>query len=476
MRRPANATLLSAALGALIVALGAQLPLVDDSFFWWVPKAMLLAEGQGPWVLAGELPQALRPSAPLPPHWVDGLPDYAHPPLWYAWLAAWIRLCGQTHTVVHLAVLPVAAGIGAGLCQLTQRLGGPRAAWAAPVLLLLPPVTAQLLRADTDLPLLLFSTWALVALLDRKEGLFALMAALATASKEPGVLLVVPALAACLLDKKMRWGWLAPLAVLAAWAGIHWLETGGALGGWALSSTEHLPAGPLDWLKDLGSVLRIMLLEQGRWLLWPLAAWGVRKGLARKREVAIAGAHVLTQLLFFGTLNFLGGIDRLDRYTHVRYLLPGMTSSASIGIALFPMGAAPLLAHSLFFLHERSQDGPESSMHGVDTARALREARSSLEQLDGPVWVGSHAWAQFTRPYSGIGSPPLDFLRFYDINTRPDEVSGHILHASVGEPLGRLQELELTLLREFPVGDAWARLYRVVEDASPEGASPPPAD
>ncbi|MEE2751811.1 MAG: glycosyltransferase family 39 protein [Myxococcota bacterium] len=476
MRSPFTASIVSALLGALIVGLGAQLPLVDDSFFWWVPKAMMLADGGGPWVLAGELPEALRPNARLPPHWADGLPDYAHPPLWYAWLAGWMHLFGKTHTVVHLAVLPVAAGIGAGLCQLTYRLGGTRASWAAPVLMLLPPVSAQLLRADTDLPLLLFSTWALIALLDRKEGLFALLAALATASKEPGVLLVVPALAACLWDRKVRWGWLSPLAILGAWAGIHWLETGGALGGWALSSAEHLPSGPIDWIQDLGSVLRIALLEQGRWLLWPLALWSARKGLYRTRELSIAGSHVLTQLLFFGTLNFLGGIDRVDRYTHVRYLLPGLTTSTSIGLALCPVGALPLLGTSLFFLQENSQDGPESSLYGTDTARALRKARGSLEELEGDVWVGSHAWAQYTRPYSGLGSPPLDSLFFYDINTRPEEVSGHVLHASIGEPLGRLQELEMTLLREFRAGRAWARLYRVHEDAQPEEASSTPAD
>ena len=458
------------------MALGAQLPLIDDSFFWWVPKAMLLADGGGPWVLAGNLPEPLRPDAVLPPHWVDGLPDYAHPPLWYAWLGGWMRLLGQTHTAVHLAVLPVAAGIGAGLCQLCQRLGGSKAAWTSPILLLLPPVTAQLLRADTDLPLLLFSTWALVALLDRKEGLFALLAALATASKEPGVLLVIPGLAACLVDKKIRWGWLAPLAVLGAWAGIHWLETGGPLGGWALSSAEHLPTGPLDWLKDLGSVCRIVLLEQGRWLLWPLALWAARKGIYRSRELTIAGAHVLTQVLFFGTLNFLGGIDRVDRYTHVRYLLPAITASASAGLALSPMSAIPLLGTSLFFLQENSPDGPESSLYGTDTARALRAARPTLETLPGDVWVGSHAWAQYTRPYSGMGSPPLDSLLFYDINTRPEDVSGHVLHASIGEPLGRLQELEMTLLREFRAGRAWARLYKVHADTTGEEAPSTPAN
>ena len=472
MRRLAPQYVLAGLTGALVVVLGLGVPLVDDTFFWWVPKALLFSEGGGSWVLAGDLPAALRPDAKLPPHWVDGLPDYAHPPLWYAWLALWLKILGPHHFVVHGAVLPLAIGIGVGFSALLQRLGGVRAAWTAPVLVCLPPVAALLLRADTDVPLLLFSTWALVALLDRKDGLFALMAALATASKEPGVLLVVPALAACWMDKRWTFGWLAPMAILGGWAGIHWLETGGPLGGWALASSEHLPAGPLDWLVDVVAVLRITLFEQGRWLIVAGFAWMAWKGLpGSRRSWRLVSIHAGTQLLFFGTLNYLGGIDRVDRYTHVRYLLPGITSAAALGLAAGPMAAPPLLLASLWFLHERSGDGPEASLHGIDTARALGRARPLLEEMGGEVWVGSHAHAQLTRPYSGIGSPPLDHLKSFDVNTRPAQVSGHLVHASVGEPLGRLQELDLTLVREIRVHEAWVRLFKVAGEAAPPPAS-----
>ncbi len=472
MRRPAPQFVLAGLTGALVVVLGLGVPLVDDTFFWWVPKALLFSEGGGPWVLAGDLPTALRPDAKLPPHWVDGLPDYAHPPLWYAWLALWLKILGPHHWGVHLAVLPLAIGIGVGFAALLQRLGGVRAAWTAPVLVCLPPVAALLLRADTDVPLLLFSTWALVALLDQKDGLFALLAALAAASKEPGVLLVVPALAACWMDKRWTLGWLAPVAILGAWAGIHWLETGGPLGGWALASSEHLPAGPLDWLGDVLAVLRITLFEQGRWLILVGFAWMAWKGLPGSRRAwRLVSIHAGTQLLFFGTLNYLGGIDRVDRYTHVRYLLPGITSAAALGLAAGPIAAPPLLLASLWFLHERSDDGPEASLHGIDTARALGQARPLLEEIGGQVWVGSHAHAQLTRPYSGIGSPPLDHLKSFDVNTRPAQVSGHLVHASVGEPLGRLQELDLTLVREIQVHAAWVRLFKVAGEAAPPPAS-----
>jgi hypothetical protein len=270
------------------------------------------------------------------------------------------------------------------------------------------------------------------------------------------------------MDKRWTFGWLAPVAILGAWAGIHWLETGGPLGGWALASSEHLPSGLLDWLGDVLAVLRITLFEQGRWLIVAACAWMARKGLPGSRRAwCLVSIHAATQLLFFGTLNYLGGIDRVDRYTHVRYLLPGMTGAAALGLAAAPLAAPPLLLASLWFLHERSNDGPEASLHGIDTARALARARPLLEKTPGEVWVGSHAHALLTRPYSGIGSPPLDHLKSYDVNTRPAQVSGHLVHASVGEPLGRLQELDLVLVQEIQVHAAWVRFYRVTGEAAP---------
>ncbi len=359
-------------------------------------------------------------------------------------------------------MLPLALAIGAGLAALLHHLGGRKAAWTAPAILLLPPVSAELLRADTDLPLLVFSTWALVALLERRELRFALLASLATLSKEPGVLLAVPALAACVLDRRLRWGWLAPPVALLTWGAIHWAVTGGALGGWAFSGAEHLPGSLGDWASDIWSVARISLFAQGRWVLWLLAAWALfKRPVLERRAALLVGVHTLAQLGFFSTLNFLGGIDRVDRYTHVRYLLPGMTSATALGLGAFPLAAVPLTAASLWKRHDASPDGPEASLWGTDTGLALQKALPTIDSLEGPVWVGSYSWTQLTRTWAGVVDEARSGLHCFGILTRPDEVSGHLLHASVGEPLGRLQELDLELVEEFRHHEAWVRLYRI---------------
>jgi hypothetical protein len=448
------------AVGAVLVGLDA--PLVDDSMFWWVPKALLVAE-QGPsWVLAGDLPAAALPELPLPPQWSGGLPDYGHPPFWFWYLGAWLKLLGPTHTAVHLAAVPVAALFGAGVAALLRRLGGQAAAWAAPAVVLLPPAVAQLQRADTDLPLMALSIWAVVAILDRRDLAFAGWSVLAVASKEPGVLLSAPMVAAMLLDRRWSWTWLAPPLALGVWAGIHYSQAG-----WALAGSERLPESAGVWLRDLGSVLWLMAADQWRWVLIPAAAFGLVRGAPRRRAYLLVAAHALTQWGFYGTLNFLGGIDRVDAYTHIRYLLPGTVAFACLWVAPLPAVGGPLLALvCLLHLHSPSPRGPEASLYGVDVARAVRAAAPTLEAslaAGEPVWAGSYAWTALTRPYAGTVEAPLEGLGMYALGTEPTDVRGLVLHAAVGEPLGRLQELELLEVREFTVHRGQARLLVVQE-------------
>ena len=456
--------LLASLVGVLLVLLNLDAPLVEDGLFWWVPKALSFGDAPA-WVL-DQLPPEARPGAPLPPQWQGGLPDYAHPVGWYAFLALFLMLPVKTHVAVHLAALPCAVALGWGMAALLRRMGGPQAAWGAAVVPLLPPVAAQLLRCDTDLPLMALTPWALVFVLDRRDGWFALVAGLATFCKEPGILLAAPAFAACVLDRRKGWGWIVPPAVLAAWAGIHYLSAG-----WGLAGSERLPETVGSWLSDLGSVLWIVLAEQWRWLAVPVAAWGLWRGTPRRRALGIVGVHLLVQLCFFGTLNFLGGLDRLDHHTHVRYLIPGLLGWAALLLASTPWTALPLLVTSLVFLHRPSAWGPESSLYGLDVARAVREAAPSLQRTD-PVWVGSYAWTQLTRPYAGVVDQPMDQLELYAFETDPAEVSGVLVEVCEGEPLGRLQELELEELERVEVRHAWVVLHAV--RGQRPGVSTPP--
>lgn len=455
--------LISALVAAGVVAAGLDAPLVDDSLFWWVPKALLVAEGGPSWILAGDLPAAARPEAALPPQWAGGLPDYGHPPLWFWYLGAWIRLLSSglgapVHSAVHAAAVPVAAAFGAGAAALLRRLGGAAAAWAGPAVVLLPPAAAQLQRADTDLPLLALSLWALIAIIDRRDARFAALSALAVACKEPGVLLVAPLGLAMLLDRRWSWAWLAAPLTLAGWAGLHY-----ALTGWALAGAERLPETPGRWLADLGSVLWLMAADQGRWLLIPLALYGLRCGGLRRRALLLTLGFAAVHWGFYGTLNFLGGVDRADAYTHLRYLLPGTVAFACLWVAPLPRLAGPLLAVlGLHALHAPSPRGPEASLYGIDVARAVREAAPYLGELPGPVWAGSYAWTGLTRPYAGVVHAPLGGLGLYAYGTDPAEVSGYVLHAAAGEPLGRLQELDLEERATFTVHRGEARVLRVV--------------
>ncbi len=442
---------MTALTGVLVVLLGWTAPLTGDSLFWWVPKALLVAEHGPGLVLAGELPTAALPGALLPPQWADGLPDYGHPPLWYGWLGLHLALFGGGLGAVHAAAIVPAAVLGWGLHGLLRRAAGPHVARAAPLIFLLPPLVAQLQSADTDLPLIALTPWALIAVLDRRDLLFAVVAALATACKEPGVLLVVPLGVAMLLDRRWTWAWLAPLATLAAWAALHHSETG-----WALAGSERLPESLGGWLRDLAAAGWILVGEQGRWGLLVAAAWGAWKRPPRRRPVTVLVGLGLGWWLFFGTLNFLGGLERADAHTHVRYFVPGMLALVVAALATAPRAAAWLAVCGLFFLHAPSRWGPEASLWGIDTARAVRDC---AERLPPGTAVGTYAYVQLTRPWAA--GLRVQGLSLYAYGTAPDEVGTHLLAASVGEPLGRLQELDLVAERTCERHNGGAVLYRV---------------
>ncbi len=469
------------------------LPLVEDGLFWWVPRALLLAQEGPRWVAAGELPDACMPSLALPPQWTGGLPDYGHPPLWFHYLALWIRLLGPHGWVVHAACLPVALGLGWACLGLTRRLGGPAAAPIAMVALACPPVLAQLLRPDTDLPLLAVSIAALLALGAGRLVSFALLAALATWLKEPAVLLAVPAATLALARRSPRHlaaASVAPLALLA-WMAIHHHATG-----WALAGAEHLPAGPGAYLRDLGAVLALSLLATGRWLMLALAVAALllrwrRAGPPRPEP---PGTHVaadsllactsflIAQLLVFAGLNFLGGRGLQDAYTHVRYLLPAITVAAIVlpvltlrwstaalpRLATHPRVTASLLALVLVgaglpsarWLHPR---GPEATLYGADQARAWQAAAEEIEEHRpalGTLWVESHLYTALTRPYAGLVQRPVPRLVPFGPATRPEDLQPGdvIVHSRYGEPLSRLGELRSSPIARYDHGSAWVKV------------------
>ena len=436
------------ATGALLAAAWVlsqlSVPLVEDSLFWWVPKGLLAAQDGLTLALNGRLPEAMHTGplgAATAPQWSGGLPDYAHPPLWYWWLGIFLRF-SPTVEAVHLACLVPAMAAGAGFAALGVRLGKPLSGL---VVFALPPFAAQLLRPELDLPLLGILPWALIALLDRRWNRFALLGVLATLCKEPGVLLMAPAAVIAMQERRFRWQVLAPLLALGAWGLLH---------GW-LARPERLPDGAVPWIVDLGTVLSIFFLEQGRWLL--LAGLPL---LWRERPL---GAFVLTWAVFFATVGFFANRGTLDTYTHVRYLLPGMAVAAVVMAGRWPWMALG----GLLWLRTASPYGPEASLHGIDVARSGQDAAPWIQaQIDQgqTVWVGSHLAAALTQPWAGMVDVPTQGIRVYSIQTLPAELRpGSILIASgYGEPTGAiLAGRDTELLQRWSHGQGQVEAFRV---------------
>jgi hypothetical protein len=418
-----------AALGALaLVLLNLDAPLVEDSLFWWVPKALMAMEIGPSATYAHALPATLQAGLTpetTPPQWAGGLPDYAHPTLWYVWMGLFLS-ASQTVQAVHLACLLPAVIAAVGFVEVGDRLGSR---WAGLVPLMLPPIQAQLLRPELDLPLLAIVPWALLALLDGKWRRFAILGLLAPWMKEPGVLLVVPAVLRAFKERQLRWEALTPLLGLGLWGLAH--------GG--LATPERLPVTPVQWLtQDLWVALRIVFIEQGRWLLllalpWTVSWW--RRGPAVQLTGSLAGVWVL----FFATVGFFATRGAADLHTHVRYFGPGLAIVAILLAVRLPWLALP----GLLYLHVASPFGPEASHFGPDAGRAERSAapwiRETIEAGD-TVWVGSYQAAGLTQPWAGHVDAPVHGFRVYGIDTRPEDVHpGDIVVVSAyGEPAGRL--------------------------------------
>lgn len=466
---PWTPRLLAAVVAAGAVLGGLDAPLVEDSLFWWVPKALMAMELGPQATYAHALPDAvaagLTPET-TPPQWAGGLPDYAHPTLWYLWLAGWLT-GGQSVQVVHLACVLPAVLAALGFVEVGSRLGNP---WAGLVPLAMPPVLAQLLRPELDLPLLAIVPWALLALLDGRWRTFWVLGFLAPWMKEPGVLLAVPAVLRAVRERRPEPAALAPLFGLFAWGAVH--------GG--LADPERLPVTLLEWLqRDLWVALRIVLLEQGRWLLLlaiPVTWRRWRRGLSAE----LTGSLVVTWIVFFAAVGFFATRGAADLHTHVRYFLPGMALAGVLLGVRAPWLALP----GLIWLHSASPYGPEASRHGIDAARAEKAAAPWIaEQVaEGrAVWVGSYQAAGLTQPWAGMVDAPLAGFRMYAMDTAPEQVAigDVVVVAAYGEPAGRLERgLVWEQTEAWTVRDATVRAYTVTgraeRGAGGAPANPPP--
>ncbi len=435
---------LGALLAALWVVVHWDAPLVEDGLFWWVPKGILAGETGFPISPAHAIPEAMHPSALKLPQWSGGLPDYAHPPLWFWWIGLFTQW-GVHLSAIKAATLLPAMAAGAGFVALGQRLGLGGAGFAV---FALPPFLAQLLRPELDLPLIALVPWALIALLNRAWGQYALLAGLATACKEPGVLLTAPAVIAAYEEKRFRPLAFTPLVVLGIWAWLH--------GG--LANPERTPDGIVGWGKDLLTVLFIFFVAQARFVL----LFGIRN-LMRDRVMA---TFLLTWIVFFATIGFFANRGTIDLYTHIRYLLPGM----AVAVVLLA-GTRPYLAvGGLFFVHVASPYGPEASLFGIDQARSEQQAAPWIadEIAKGErLWVGTHQAAGLGQPWAGIVDTPVLGFEIYSFETQSGDIRPNdiVLETAYGEPSGAILDgRSKTEIGQWVVHDAWVKAWRIGGD------------
>jgi hypothetical protein len=400
-KRRRSSTLVVVALSIAVWALSWDLPALEDDKFWWIPQGLIELE-RGPTLFpTGDLPAALLPAGLAPPlQWTGGIPDYAHPPLFFLYLGSWYRAFGPGARSTHLALLPLAILLAIGTVRLGRRVADDReATCAAALLLATPPVIAQLARADLDLALIAITPWALEALLARRRLRFALLAGAAAWIKEPGVLLAAPALVqAAAGPRRSRSGsilaGLAPVAALGVWAALHRARTG-----WGLADPERLAPDLVSHMHDLGQVARFILWEQGRGVLTAAAvAMGVLMAMGR-RSVArapllVLASHTAIHILFFGTINFLGGDPLRPAGSHLRYLLPSLPSLLVLGGAalavLVPRGRA---TPAVLVPRGRATPVSEASRDGA--------GQVILDRHTPPAREGEHE----SRPVGGDGLP-----------------------------------------------------------------------
>jgi hypothetical protein len=255
-------------------------PLLHLPYFWdeagyYIPAALDFYRS---WLL---IPQSTLPTG--------------HTPLVMVYLALAWRVFGFSPLVTRAAMILVAAGTVVALYALARRVAAREAAlWSALLLALSPMFFAQSSLVYLDLPVALFTTLAVLALLEGQMLMFAVTASLAVLTKETAVVLLP--LAWVFVWRRARAGqalplkktWLAltvPLVPLAAWAFYYHHVTGFWTGNaeylqYNLYST--LSPGRIFW--SLLRRLYEVFFGGFNWLLVVGAALGIWRGGNRHRD------------------------------------------------------------------------------------------------------------------------------------------------------------------------------------------------
>ena len=165
-----------AVIGTFAIVFVLHYPLLRLPYFWdeagyYIPAALDFCRS---WLL---IPQSTLPTG--------------HTPLVLVYLAAAWRVFGFSPVVTRAGMILVAAATVVALYALARRVAPREAAvWSAVLLALSPMFFAQSSLVFLDLPAALFTTLAVLALLERRMLMFAVTASLAVLTKETAVVLL----------------------------------------------------------------------------------------------------------------------------------------------------------------------------------------------------------------------------------------------------------------------------------------------
>lgn len=299
---------------------------------------------------------------------------FDHPPL-VAWL---IRLLGVRGAALGCGAVAVALVYGFA----ADLHGRPEAGWRAAALWsVLPASVLPGVFATPDSPLMVFWVAALWALHRRRWVLAGALAGGAMLSKYPGVLLLIPALAAAVAWRERPWkvllGVAAALAVFSpaiAWNAAHGWQSFAYQLGHGLGQELRPGAGLPSVAEFLGGQLAMAGLVFPLGLIW--AVRGARTGAGEgTRAPAFLRLAVLAPVIVFGVASFWA--PGQANWAAFAYLAPcvwagGVWRWQERGAAL--LGGAVCLAGTLHLTYpvvEVERDGMLARTHGWRELRAL---------------------------------------------------------------------------------------------------------
>lgn len=400
-------------------------PFLNLPYFWdeagyYIPAALDIYNG---WRL---VPESTLPTG--------------HTPLVMVYLALAWKLFGFSPLVTRSAMVLIAAATVAATYALGRRVTGREpAVWAALLLALSPMFFAQSTMVFLDLPAALFTTLAVIALLDGRMLMFAVVASLAVLTKETAVVLlpvgrgyaIYRARHGVPLQGQQRPAprdWLAliaPLVPLVAWTFYYHHETGFWTGNAEyLQFNLYTTLSPERFFWTLLRRSYEVFVGGFNWLLVVGAAVGIwwqrrqsHRGTEAQREsryyLILAAGMIAAYILM---LSIVGGAV-LPRYllpivplfilvaVALVWRLPKAFARATCGVTLACFVAAWFINPPYPFPYEDNLSYADFIRLHQDAARYL-ESRPSGERIL-TAWPASD---ELARPFLGYVTKPLSVV------------------------------------------------------------------